>query len=205
MHSSVLYKHCPNNFIRHFFSKKATQYLENSKNWRGWTFARSRRIETTLLVTLVTNRPLSTINFVLPVASSPVLVWVEHLKRSQNQSFCGTAAGWCVFYIIRVIHKKINVNTDIETLGSSEKADLAFFANEMVAMSGSVAVPPFSAKISIKQNKIFWQYQTSLFAPFLLKPYPPAVEGIGMNSGAKFSTVWHCMVSTIGLGGNMLM
>ena len=149
-----------------FLQNKTTKKLANSWNWRGWAFARSHQIETTLLVTLVTNRPLSTINFVLPVASSPVLVWVEHLKRSQNQSFCGTAAGWCVFYIIRVIHKKINVNTDIETLGSLEKADLAFFANEMVAMAGSVAVPHFSAKISIKQNKIFWQYQISLFAPF---------------------------------------
>ena len=44
---------------------------------------------------------------------------------------------------------------DIETLGSLEKADLSFCANEMVAVAGSVAVPPFSAKISIKQNKIF--------------------------------------------------
>ena len=62
---------------------------------------------------------------------------------------------------------------DIETLGSSEKTDLSFCANKMVAMAGSVAIPPFSAKISIKQNKIFWQHQTSFFfASFLLKLLP---------------------------------
>ena len=46
-------------------------------------------------------------------------------------------------------------NMDIETLGSLEKADLSFCANEMVAMTGSVAIPPFSENKSIKQNKIF--------------------------------------------------
>ena len=60
---------------------------------------------------------------------------------------------------------------DIETLGSLEKADLAFFANEMVAMAGSVAVPPFSANISIT-HKNHQDLRCCCLACLLLKLLP---------------------------------
>ena len=83
---------------------------------------------------------------------------------------------------------------DIETLGSSEKTDLSFCANKMVAMAGSVAIPPFSAKISIKQNKIFWQHQTSFFCFFFVKAFTHLqLKGSGWIPGPNLSqcdTVW---------------
>ena len=61
---------------------------------------------------------------------------------------------------------------DIETLGSLEKADLSFCANEMVAMTGSVAIPPFSAKYQRIIIRYFDNIRYRFFAPFLLKLLP---------------------------------
>ena len=83
---------------------------------------------------------------------------------------------------------------DIETLGSLEKADLSFCANEMVTMTGSVAIPPFSAKISKNNYKTFWQYKISLFCTFFFKAFTHLqLKGSGWIPGpnsAQCDTVW---------------